>query len=76
MTFSTMKNEQPTLLKGFFVRGNFGQADDFLQTLFARDDENTDENEELFGDNKVFYDLGFLTRTRGRFLQRDLHCAL
>lgn len=68
-----------TLLKGAFIRGgNFGQADDFLQTLFAMQDldQMLDSNKELFqGHLEAFYRRGEYDENKGRFLQRDLRVA-
>jgi len=68
-----------TLLKGAFIRGgNFGQADDFLQTLFAMQDldQMLDSNEELFrGHLEAFHGLGEYDENKTRFLQRDLRVA-
>jgi hypothetical protein len=68
-----------TLLKGAFIRvGNFGEADDFLQTLFAMQDldQLLDSNQELFqGHLEAFYRRGEYDENKGRFLQRDLRAA-
>jgi hypothetical protein len=66
------------LKRGFIRDGNFGEADDFLQTLFAIEnlDQMLESNQAIFqGYLDGFYESGDFDENKRRFLQRDFRVA-